>query len=255
MEVEKRTAFLERLSLLSFAAVAGCAGGGSALVPVKGTDGAAQPAIGDKHVDATTGATTYTLGSGYTLTTTPGVGTFSAVLALKGSTVNTMTGTYSSDSQILTFTESKGGAVLSVNTNDPAPTTLYDATLSYTSNGGSLVGPSGQKGSVATTITQGTTTNTVTANGTYQGYSYAGALTLNKTTSTGGGCHACPLVGIEAVHTELLVIPKWVGDLFVMVSTAYAMFCFLSAVYAAEGILVATVGLVLAAVGAIIALF
>jgi hypothetical protein len=194
MEESTRTAFLERLSLLSFAAVAGCAGGAQfPQVAAKGSDGAALPPIGTRHVDSSTGVTTYTLGSGYTLAITPGTSdSLSATLALNGATVNTMSATYANE--LLTLVDGNSGTTVVSGSNN-APATVAGAALTYTSDGGSATG-NGQTASVATTITQGTEDATIASTGSYAGNTYSGKSTVADGGSGVSGCHACPLVGV-----------------------------------------------------------
>jgi hypothetical protein len=244
-----REAFLQRLSMLSFAAVAGCAGGVPAAIQATGSDGAALLPPGmTKHVDSA-GNTTYTAGSG------------SMTIATSGSTV-TMT-SYLNGVQQGTVSATLSGNDLLFTGSNIAPYTL-DVTnaagaSSLTVPGLGTVTPvsSAQASISGPAIPSGTLAagsyfdGTITTSATYEGVSQSSSQTLG---GGGGVCHSgCPQVGVAiggSRHAD--GVPPWVG--WAVAGIGFVLALIGMALAIAFGSVAAAVIAVLAAIAALIAL-
>lgn len=228
--------------MLSFAAVAGCAGGGGMLSAVRssGTDGAAHPTLDrDSLQAATSGNGTVTLGDGYTMQMSTVGTTMTTTMFLNGVSLGSQSMTVNASANTVT---ASGAGFAAPTDFDLSQTSFSYANLVAASNGtvsGSVNG-NPVAGSVA--LTQSGNNYTVNAN--YNGALGSGTGSFSPT--GGGSCHACPLVGVHGGVT---------ADAHGGVEQAFAVLGFLLSCFLA-GVAVASAPLwlaVLACVAVVIA--
>lgn len=190
--VIERRAFLERLSILSSAAVfAGCGGGAAALLPKSTPQGdlTTETIDGVKHtMDSTTGNQTVTLSNGDTIAITTSGSTVTATATSNGVTSTVLTASANAATGLLVF---EGAAFGSYTLDCNAmPTSAFEVaghTITPSTSVASISGPT-VVGST-TVLAESSTETSIT--GLNQGYRatqiYAGDVGVK-------GCtHACPL--------------------------------------------------------------